>query len=89
MSKKLYIYKRVDRCAPSEGHGVYHEEGGLVVVTSGYPNDAVPSGVGDRYTVGRGDDVVEKFGLPEPDLVFTVPDDSPDVVVVFPDAGCC
>lgn len=83
MSKKLYIYEMVDCCEP--GSGAYHEQGGLVVITDGYPNDAVPRGTGNRFKV----DGEEKFGLPEADFVVEVPDDTPEQVFVFPDSGCC
>jgi len=81
--KNLYLYKSIDRCDPNSG--AYHEDGGLVVITSGYPNDAVSWGTGNRYTV----DGVEKYGLPEADLVFVVAEDTDDAVIPFPNAGCC
>lgn len=87
MSKKLYIYERLDVCDP--GSGAYHEEGGLVVVTSGYPNDAVKRGTGNRFEVTTGGTTEVKYGLPEPDKTYVVPDDTPDAVIAFPDSGCC
>lgn len=85
MAKKLYVYKELDVCDP--GSGAYHEEGGLLVITSGYPNDVVKRGTGNR--VNRGTDVGEIIGLPEPDLVIPVGDGVEDVVIPFPDSGCC
>lgn len=87
MSKKLYVYNYIDRCDPTSN--AYHKEGGLLVVTSGYPNDAVPLGTGNFFEITNGGVTEEKYGLPEPDHVFIVPDDSPDLVLPFPDAGCC
>ena len=86
--KKLYIYEGIDVCAP--GSGSYHEDGGLVVITSGDPNDAVPAGTGNVFNTQLPDGTFEKkVGLPEPDRVIVVPDDTEDAVIVFPDAGCC
>lgn len=83
MTKKLYLYKQVERCNPESG--AYHEGGGLVVITSGYPNDTVPLGTGNAYNRNG----VKKHALPEADLVITVPDDTPTQVIVFENAGCC
>lgn len=85
--KKLYVYEDLDVCDP--GSGAYHTMGGLIVVTAGYPNDVVKAGTGNEYTVRDGETVTVKHGLPEPSHVYVVPDDSPDAVIVFPDAGCC
>lgn len=86
MTKKLYIYQSLDKCDP--GSGAWNPEGGLVVVTAGYPNDAVPRGTGNRFTVIRDGAEEVRWGLPEADLVIVVPDDTADVVIPFPDAGC-
>lgn len=85
MTKKAYVYERVDDC----GSGAYHSEGGLLIVTDGYPEDAVSTSVGNRFTVVQGDREEEHFGLPTPTLVYPVADDEPDRVIVFPDSGCC
>lgn len=87
MAKRAYFYVRLDECDPTSS--AYHREGGLVVVTNGYPNDAVPAGTGNRYTVSERGEPCEKFGLPEATYVFDVGDDAPDLVLAFPDAGCC
>lgn len=83
MPKKAYVYEYLDVCDPHSR--AYHSEGGLLVITSGYPNDAVPTGTGNRFKIGD----ETKYGLPEADHKITVPDDTPDLVVVFPDSGCC
>lgn len=83
MGKKLYVYESLDRCDPASG--AWHPEGGLIVVTAGYPNDAVPRGTGNSFRA----DGVENYGLPEADHVYDVPDETPDAVIVFPNAGCC
>lgn len=88
MAKKLYLYKQLDVCDPLD-KASYHREGGLVVITSGYPNDAVARGTGNHQTVGRGDETHEMTGLPEPDLVVEVVESVADAVIAFPDTGCC
>lgn len=85
--KKLYVYTDLDVCDPESG--AYHRYGGLMVVTSGYPNDALPAGTGTPHSTIVDGERVTKYGLPEPDHVYVVPDDSPDLVLAFPDAGCC
>lgn len=87
MTKKLYLYKSVDVCDP--GSGVWHEEGGLVVICTGYPNDSVRQGTGNEFKREENGRAVVKHGLPEPDLVITVPDDTEDAVIAFPNQGCC
>ena len=52
----------------------YHEEGGVVAVAATLE--------GARNIVGK--------PLPEPDFVYVLADpEAPEVVVVFPDSGCC
>lgn len=87
MSKKLYIYKELDVCDP--GSDAYHEEGGLLVITGGYPNDAVKRGTGNYFEVSKGGESHQRVGLPEADLVIDVSDDVEDVVIAFRDSGCC
>lgn len=84
MAKKLYVYKSVDVCDPKNDE-TYHKEGGLLVITGGYPNDAVPRGTGNTVEM----DGKEVTGLPAPDLVVEVSDYLDDLVIAFPDAGCC
>ena len=87
MSKKMYVYEYLDRCDPNSG--AYHEQGGLIVVTAGYPNDAVPLGTGNSYKVAEHGGETTKYGLPEASRVIEVSDDTEDLVVAFPDSGCC
>lgn len=82
--KKLYVYDRLDVCDP--GSGAWHAEGGLVVVTAGDPSDAVKPGTGDEVRTKFGE---KRHSLPSATHVYVVPDDSPDVVIPFPDSGCC
>lgn len=84
MAKKLYVYKSVDVCDPTNDE-TYHKGGGVLVITGGYPNDAVPRGTGNTVEM----DGKEVTGLPAPDLVVEVSEYLDDIVIAFPDAGCC
>jgi hypothetical protein len=81
--KKMYVYGRVERCNPESD--AWHPEGGLLVITAGYPKDAVAIGTGNEFLVNG----QPHWGLPEPTVVIPVPDGTKDTVVIFPDAGCC
>lgn len=85
MAKKLYVYKSVDVCDPKNDE-TYHKQGGLLVITGGYPNDAVPRGTGNEFGRIEGE---PQFGLPQPDLVVEVSEYLDDLVIAFPDSGCC
>ena len=89
MSKKLYIYEDVDKLTTS-----YHHAGGLVIVTAGDPSDAWRA-QNERIAAKHPSNqmyldpkhIIQV--LPEPDHVFTVGDDVHDLILEFPDAGCC
>lgn len=84
MAKKLYLYKSLEVCDPTD-ENAYHRDGGLVVITGGYPEDAVPRGTGNTVVM----DGKEVSGLPAPDLVVEVSEYLDDLVIAFPNAGCC
>lgn len=89
MSKKLYIYEYVSKITTS-----WHDGGGLVIVTAGDPSDAWRD-ENERIAAEHPSNRIHldpKYiiqELPEPDRVIEVPDDTPDMVMTFPDAGCC
>ena len=85
MGKKLYIYESA-ACAVSNA---YHSGGGALVITSGDPDEAWRASAEHKS-------IISKYGCPnddgvlgEPDHVIPVPDSTADLVVAFPDAGCC
>lgn len=89
MSKKLYIYEYLDKLTQS-----WHNGGGLVIVTAGDPslawqerNARIASEHPSNRT--RIDPACIIQELPEPDHVIPVGDDVPDLILEFPDAGCC
>lgn len=89
MSKKLYIYNYLDKITMN-----YHNGGGLVIVTASDPSVAWQARnariAADRPSKERyvnPDYIIQE--LPKPDHVITVPDDTPDSIIEFPDAGCC
>jgi hypothetical protein len=84
VTKKLYVYKSLDVCDPTD-ESPYHRDGGLVVITGGRVGDAVPDGTGNGVEIDG-----ETFSvLPVPDLVVEVSDYLDDIVIPFPNAGCC
>jgi len=83
MSKKLYIYERLDVCNP--GSDAYHEGGGLVVITAGLVDDVVKPGTGCLPEDARS----VECRLPVADFIIVIPDDTPDALIPFPDSGCC
>lgn len=85
MTKKLYIYENAD-CAISNG---YHEGGGAVVVTAGNPDEAWRASQAYASVTSPHAYPNDEGKLGDPDHVIDVPDDTPDLVVAFPDAGCC
>ena len=84
MAKKLYLYRNIEVCNPRDEDS-YHKDGGLVVITGGYAEDAVPRGTGNEIEM----DGNQVFGLPAPDLVIDVSDYLDDIVIPFPNTGCC
>lgn len=86
MAKKLYLYKSLEVCDPKD-ENAYHREGGLVVITGGSVHDAVPAGTGNE--IGKTIGGESLAGLPAPDLVIEVSEYLDDVVIPFPDSGCC
>ena len=89
MSKKLYIYEDVDKLTEH-----WHNAGGLIIVTTGDPSAAwqarnariAAEGPSNRTQIDPAYIIQE---LPEPDHVIAVGDDAPDLILEFPDRGCC
>lgn len=80
MSKKAYVYSYPD-CALTDN---WHSGGGLLIVTDSDPDEA--------WKASPQRELVEKRDagdLGKPDHVLDVSEDAPDLVLVFPDAGCC
>lgn len=85
MAKKLYVYENAE-CAVSTG---YHEGGGVIVITAGDPCEAWRASGDYASVTGKYGYPDDKGELGEPDHVIPVPDDTDDLVVAFPDQGCC
>ena len=76
--KKLYIFEN-PLCEVTTR---WHSGGGIVIVTdSDNPSDV--------WRISSQRESNDDGDLGDPDYVYDVSDDSPDTVIVFPNAGCC
>lgn len=93
---KLYIYKNVDDITVN-----YHSGGGLLIITEQEPiqclrhyfeiDRSARKQAGDDWYLKDATQLCETWqnkSLPEPDYVLDVNCNS-DLVVIFPDGGCC
>lgn len=86
MSKKLYLYDRVDIVSSA-----WHKDGGLIIITAGDPQEAYDREVfaplvDESWSGVKADD---QHALPEPTRVIDLHESEADAVYVFPDSGCC
>ena len=89
MSKRLYIYENIGPITTN-----WHSDGGLLIITAADPSEAWRANL-QRIAAEHPSNQVYLDpariiqDLPEPDRVIEVADTEADVVMEFPDAGCC
>jgi hypothetical protein len=91
---KLYVYENVDPVSTN-----YHSGGGVVIVTDREPEEAWADYVRDAFPITTDDrnyDRIDKHeqerffdGLTAPQFIAELAEDTPEMVTVFPDSGCC
>lgn len=85
MGKRAYVYQYPD-CRLTDN---WHSGGGLLIVTSDDPEEVWKASPQYRELAGYRHEETEPERLGAPDHVLEVADDTADLLIVFPDAGCC